>query len=149
LTIVGREADARDATQDALAAIWRGLPGLRDPDRFEAWATRILVHAARRTLRRTRSRVREIAIDPNVEPGQGFARLRSPDEIEPAERRIALERAFERLSGDERTILALHHLDDRPIGEIATILGVPAGTVKSRLFSARKALARALERENR
>ncbi|HEY4189530.1 MAG TPA: sigma factor-like helix-turn-helix DNA-binding protein, partial [Candidatus Limnocylindrales bacterium] len=59
----------------------------------------------------------------------------------------ALERAFDRLSIDERTILVLHHLDGRPLTSIAAVLGIPEGTAKSRLFHARRSLERALERE--
>jgi RNA polymerase sigma-70 factor (ECF subfamily) len=61
--------------------------------------------------------------------------------------RIALELAFERLDADARTILVLHHLDGRGVAEIAAVLGIPVGTAKSRLFTARRALERALERE--
>ena len=61
--------------------------------------------------------------------------------------RSALERAFERLTIDERTILVLHHLDGRPVSMIAAVLRIPEGTAKSRLFKARKSLQRALERE--
>lgn len=150
MAIVGHEADARDATQEALAAIWRGLPGLRDPERFDAWSTRITVHAARRVLRgRGRARVREIAIDPAIEAGDAFDQLRTPEPTEAAERRIALDRAFERLSPDERALLALRHLEERSIEEIAAVFEIPGGTAKSRLFAARRALERALARETR
>ncbi len=60
-----------------------------------------------------------------------------------------LERAFDRLNAQERTVLVLHHLEDRPLSEVSALLGVPEGTVKSRLHAARKALERALERESR
>ena len=63
--------------------------------------------------------------------------------------RIALERAFDRLGADARAILVFHHLEGRPLAEIAAALGVPVGTAKSRLHAAREALERALERENR
>ena len=61
--------------------------------------------------------------------------------------RRALERAFDRLSIDERTILVLHHLDGRPLASIAAVLKIPEGTAKSRLFHARRSLERALDRE--
>jgi len=60
---------------------------------------------------------------------------------------MALERAFERLDADARTILVLHHLDGRGLAEVAAVLRIPVGTAKSRLFAARKALERSLERE--
>ena len=60
--------------------------------------------------------------------------------------RGALERAFDRLSIDERTILVLHHLDGRSLASIAAVLKIPEGTAKSRLFKARRSLERALGR---
>ena len=69
-----------------------------------------------------------------------------------AERAASLdvvERAWFRLSVAERTILALHHLEHRPVTEIATVLRIPEGTAKSRLFQARRSLDRALEAERR
>ena len=143
MAILGHEADARDAVADALGSVWRGLPQLRDPLAFEAWSTRILVHACRRSLRRRgRERVREVAID-------GQAGLGVSDPADAASGRITLERAFDRLDADVRAILVLHHLEGRPLREIASILGVPVGTAKSRLHTARRALERALERESR
>ena len=149
MAILGHEADARDAVADALAAIWRELPRLRDPLAFEAWSTRILVHACRRRLRgRGRMRVREVAIEALDASGTGTGGISSS--AGPAEGvadRMALERAFDRLDADARTILVLHHLDGRGLSEVASMLGIPVGTAKSRLFVARRALERALERE--
>jgi RNA polymerase sigma factor (sigma-70 family) len=149
MAILGHEADARDAVADALAAIWRELPRLRDPLAFESWSTRILVHACRRRLRgRGRMRVREVAIEAIDTSGTESAGPGSS--VGPAEGvadRMALERAFDRLDADARTILVLHHLDGRGLLEVASILGIPVGTAKSRLFAARRALERALDRE--
>ena len=144
MAILGHEADARDAVADALAAIWRELPRLRDPLAFEAWSTRILVHACRRRLRgRGRTRVREVA----METVEGARSLTSPAPGESVADRLALERAFERLDADARAILVLHHLEGRGLDEVAAVLGIPVGTAKSRLFAARRALERGLERE--
>jgi RNA polymerase sigma factor (sigma-70 family) len=145
MAILGHEADARDAVADSVAAIWRELPRLREARAFDSWSTRILVHACRRRLRsRGRSRIRELTID------AADAARTLPSSAGPADEvadRLALERAFERLDGDARTILVLHHLDGRGLGEVAAILGIPVGTAKSRLFAARHALERSLERE--
>lgn len=145
MAILGHEADARDAVQGALAAIWRGLPSLRDPDRFEAWSTRILVHVCRRIARqRRRAGIREVAIDADG----GASNLPSVDgSAEASIRRISIERAFDRLDADERAILVLHHLEGRSVIELAAALGIPDGTAKSRLHSARRHLERALARE--
>ena len=145
MAILGHEADAQDAVSQTLATVWRELPRLRDVAAFEAWSTRILVHACRRLSRgRGRARVRELSIDA-AEAGQGSAQAGgSADEVV---ERMALERAFERLDPDARAILVLHHLEGRGLSEIAAIFGIREGTVKSRLFAARRALERAMERE--
>ena len=147
LAILGNEADARDATQDALLRAWCNLHQLRDPERFDAWLNRILVNSCR-GLRRGRRRVavREIdlrTIPPRDEPTTAFETTWG----EQAASLDALEHAFEQLSIPERTILVLHHLEHRPLAEIAATLGVPVGTAKSRLFAARNSLRQALEVE--
>lgn len=138
--ILGNEADAADALQEALVAMWRELPRLREVDRFPAWADRILVNACRLVLRRrATTRVRQV---PLVQESRVTA---SPDgEIG---ERDAFGRAFGSIPVDARAILVLHHLEERSVAEIAHVLGIPNGTVKSRLFSARRDLERALERE--
>jgi RNA polymerase sigma-70 factor, ECF subfamily len=144
MAITGDEAEARDAVQDALVAAWRGLSSLRDPAAFDAWLTRILVNRCRRGLRRIgRARVREVAADRVADA----AMPRTADIAAGVVERRSLERAFDRLSVDERTILVLHHLDGRPLAEIAAVLLIPVGTAKSRLSKARASLERALARE--
>lgn len=146
MAIVGHEADARDAVAESLLSIWRELPRLRDPLAFDAWTNRIVVHACRQTLRRRgRARVREVPIDSQIDAG-------ASSDVGPADAvasRESLERAFDRLDVDARTILVLHHLEGRSLEEIAAVLEIPRGTAKSRLFTARRALERALEREDR
>jgi RNA polymerase sigma-70 factor (ECF subfamily) len=144
MAILGREEDARDAVQDALVTAWRELASLRDPAAFDAWLTRILVSRCRRGLRKVGlMQLREIPADEVAEA----ALPRSADVAGAVVDRGALERAFERLTIDERTILVLHHLDGRQLASIATVLKIPEGTAKSRLFKARKSLEQALERE--
>ena len=142
LAILGNEADARDATQETFIAAWRQLPRLREPERFEAWLQRIAVNAARMTLRsRGRRRVREI---PAAGVVAAAVAIPGPD----ADAGV-LDRAMARLPVDQRTLLVLHHLEGRTTGEIADILDVPPGTVRSRLFTARRALDAAIAREER
>jgi RNA polymerase sigma-70 factor (ECF subfamily) len=144
--ILGHEADARDAVAETIATVWRELPRLRDARAFEAWSQRILVHACRRTLRaRGRMRVREVGIEAAAAVPMGRA-SGLPDGVA---RRQALERAFERLDADDRALLVLHHLEGRPLADLATILDIPVGTAKSRLHHARAALERAIAREDR
>lgn len=147
--ILGNEADARDAAQEAFLSAWRERRRLRDPARFDAWLGRILVNSCRGVLRgRRRRAVRKIAasdlLDPvDLVPAGGPA----PDERTASIDTI--ERAFERLPAAERAILVLHHLERQPLTEIAATLDVPVGTVKSRLHAARHSLERALEAERR
>lgn len=148
LAILGRDADARDATQDALLDAWRNIRRLRDPDRFDAWLGRIHVNACRAIgRRRGRSSVREIAIDTLPDP-EGLAGRGASVEEEWASV-DELERAFDRLGIADRTALVLHYLEHRSVVEVAARLGVAEGTVKWRLHEARNALSRALEEERR
>jgi len=133
---------AEDATQQALLSIWRDLPQLRDPARFEAWAYRLLVRACY-----AQGRV-ERRWGPNI-------RLLPSHEIADAERlgsvvdRDQLERGFRRLSVEHRTVVVLHHYLDLPLERIAETLGVPIGTVRSRLHYAMRGLRAALDADAR
>ncbi len=147
LAVLGRDADAQDAVQEAFVSAWRQLPSLRDVDRFDAWLGRIGLNACRMALRGRRVReVRVVAL----EAGDGYvasaAEAVVPDRLAAAD---SFDRAFERLSIDERSLLVMHHLEELPLTSIADRLGVPVGTVKSRLHAARTALERALAAEER
>ena len=146
MAIVADEADARDVAQEAFVAAWRQLPTLREPDSFDAWLTRIVVNQARMALRgRRRRRIREIPVAEMTNV------LRDGDLGPPDRPTLAmagdagrLAEALEALDPDRRAILALHHLDGRSVVDIAATLGIPVGTAKSRLFTARQELERAL-----
>jgi len=133
---------AEDATQRALFEIWRNLPRLRDPERFEAWAYRILVNACRREGRGTKRWIQALAPTPDEDPGaaRGFSTVAHRDQ---------LERGFERLSIEQREVVVLHHYVSMPLREVADVLGIPAGTAHSRLSRAMKALRAALEADAR
>ena len=141
LAILRTEWDARDACQEAFVAAWRELPRLRDVARFDAWLDRIVVNECRMLLRRRKARVREIPIEERSLPtdhptGQSPLEALADEDI--------VRQAFGLLSGDQRTVLVLHHGEGRPVAEIANLLRVPSGTVMWRLFSARRALEKAL-----
>jgi RNA polymerase sigma-70 factor (ECF subfamily) len=149
IAILGNESDARDATQDAFLRAWRNLPELREPDRFAAWFGRIVVNTCRTAIRGRRRRiVREISVGALPGEGDQLESRESPHDVRTADLDL-LERALDRLSLADRTLLALHHFEHLPLGDIGERLGVPGKTVKSRLFSARRALERALEVEQR
>jgi RNA polymerase sigma-70 factor (ECF subfamily) len=138
--ILGDEADARDAAQETFVLAWRELSRLREPEKFEAWLQRVAVNAARMTMRaRGRRRVREI---PSSQVVALASRVAADGGAEADAAR--LDDALRLLPIDQRAILVLHHLDGRPLAEIATILDIPIGTAKSRLFAARRLLEAAL-----
>ena len=136
--ILGNSADARDATQDALISAWRSLRSLRDVTRFDPWLQRITINAARMVARKRH--VREIPITADFEPAAD-----STNEVAATD----FDRAFHRLPVDQRALLLEHHLDGRSVAQLADRLGIPEGTVKSRLHAARLALDRALHELDR
>ena len=149
MAILGNESDARDATQDIFLRVWRSLPELREADRFSAWFGRIVVNTCRTAIRGRRRRiVREISVGALPGEGEQLASRANPYEDRTADLDV-LERALDRLSLADRTLLALHHFERLSLGEIGERLGVPGNTVKSRLFTARRSLERALEVERR
>lgn len=118
---------AEDAVQDALIRAWRDLRGLRDRDRFDAWLHRLLVHACADHVRRTRRRPVEVTMIDGIDrpaPQDDVARVADRDEI---------ERAFLQLSVEHRAVLVMTHYVGLPAPEIASILGIPVGTVYSRI----------------
>lgn len=132
--ILGNEADARDAVQDACVSAWLELQRLRDIERFDAWLSRVLVNVCRMRLRHL-GRVREIPMQPEHDrPGDPCADPALHEDTE------AVSRAFGRLKADDRAILVLHHLEHRSVREIAAAVGIPVGTLKWRLHAARSAL---------
>ena len=132
---------AEDALQGALITVWRQLPTLRDPDRFEAWVRRLLVHACYAEARRRRS----WAANVRVLPADGLA---APDGIVSIDDRDALDRAFRRLTVEQRAVFVLHHHLGLSLVEIAETLGIPAGTARSRLHYATRTLRSAIERDD-
>ena len=133
-----RDSDlAEDAMQGALISVWRQLPALRDPDRFEAWVHRVVVHACYAEARRRRTwsaNVRVLPVDGPAGP-DGLLSILDRDE---------LERIFRRLPVEQRAVFVLHHHIGLPLTEIAETLGIPAGTARSRLHYATRALRAAV-----
>jgi len=149
MAILGNEADARDATQDTFVRVWRDLAGLRDADRFDQWFGRILVNTCRSAVRgRGRRWVREVSVSEMPDGGAGFDPAAAPRDLRSWDDDV-VSRALDRVSIAERTILVLHYYEELSLVEIAGQLGIPAKTVKSRLFTARRALERAVEGERR
>jgi RNA polymerase sigma-70 factor (ECF subfamily) len=138
-----REIDrSEDAVQQALVIAWQELPRLRDPDRFEPWLDRILVRCCYSEARRRRDWITHVRVLPVDGPG-------GPDESAALADRDQIDRGFRRLPPEQRAILVMHHYLGRTPTEIAETLGIPAGTVRSRLHYAHRAMRAALEADGR
>jgi RNA polymerase sigma-70 factor (ECF subfamily) len=133
---------AEDATQQALLTVWRDLPQLRDPARFDAWSYRLLVRACYTEARRTRRWAPNLRLLPSNAAS-------ATDDSDLVVHRDQLERGFRRLSVEHRAVVVLHHYLDMPLDEVAETLGVPVGTVRSRLHHAMRGLRAALEADAR
>jgi RNA polymerase sigma-70 factor, ECF subfamily len=131
--IVGDLELAHDATQDALVRAWRDLPGLRDPNRFDAWLHRLTVNACLDLLRRRARRPAEVQL--------ADLDVRGPADVAPGVvDRDALARALGLLDPGARAVVVLHYYLGLPISEVAVVLRIPIGTVKSRLHRSLNAM---------
>ncbi|MDQ3553785.1 MAG: RNA polymerase sigma factor [Chloroflexota bacterium] len=133
---------AADATQQALVSIWRDLPSLREPERFDAWAHRVLVRVCYLEAGRRR----------RLGPTRSWESVDAPscgDSTKQIADRDQLMRGLLRLPKQQRAVVVLHHYCDLPLAEVARTLDVPIGTVRSRLFYAMRALRAALEADAR
>ena len=131
---------ARDAVQEALIRAWRDLPGLRDPDRFDAWVHRLLVNACLDLVRRRRRRVIEVELSPLDMPTASDAAGSIAD-------RQVLHEALGRLDPGHRAVVALHYLLGMPLPDVAASLQIPLGTAKSRLHYALAAMRTTVTRD--
>ena len=148
LTAVARmilrdEHAAQDAVQEACIEAWRSLPGLREPDRFDAWMRKLLVRSCFDGIRRRRRvSLAEIAWRPSADPI-----VTGPEQG--LDLHDQLERGLARLPADQRAVVVLIYYLDLPLAEAAQALGIPLGTTKSRLNRATNALRAAIEADDR
>jgi RNA polymerase sigma-70 factor (ECF subfamily) len=132
---------ADDAVQAALVTAWREIRALRNADRFEPWLHRILTNACYAEARRRRRWDAGIRLLP--EPVHG------PDPYLTIDDRDQLERGFRRLTVEQRAVLVYHHFLGLSLPEVADRIGIPVGTVKSRMYHAKRALQASLEADAR
>lgn len=134
--ILGSGPDAEDATHDAVVQAWGSFARLRDPSRFDAWFQRILVNVCRDRLRkRRRSPVTELNLAGSRTVPDGFAGV---------DDRLALDRAYARLSPEQAITVVLRFHVDLALEDVASLTSVPVGTVKSRLHAAMAVMELAL-----
>ena len=134
---------ASDAVQESLVAAWLHIRAVRDPDRFDAWLHRLLVHACYREARRDRQR-EVVEIQMTAPDTRGDADVQDRTAM-----RDQLERGFRRLTPEQRAVLVVHHYLGLPDAEAALVLDLAVGTFKSRLHRASAALRAALEADDR
>ena len=138
-----RDTDrADDAVQASLIMAWRELRSLRDSDRFEPWLHRILTNECYAEARRHRRWSAEVRVLPPPD-------RRESGDISAIDDRDQLDRAFRRLTLEQRAVLVFHHYVDLPLTEVADRLGIPVGTAKSRLHHATNALRASLDADAR
>jgi RNA polymerase sigma-70 factor (ECF subfamily) len=120
---------ARDAVQESLIRAWRDLRKLRDPDRFDAWLRRLTVHACFDQARTRRRRHVEVEFMPMHAPAISDSSSAQAD-------RDLVDHVMQRLDEHGRAIVVLHYYLGLPLTEVASVLAIPVGTVKSRLHRA-------------
>jgi RNA polymerase sigma-70 factor (ECF subfamily) len=145
LLVVGDRAVAEEILQDTMLAVWRQAGTFRGESRVRSWMIAIARRQARDRLRRNKLRVvedRGLVNQPSSEAGPELVVLERADIAE-------VSRAIQTLGRAHREVLGLVFAADLTMPEVAGILEVPVGTVKSRLFAARTALCRALDDEGK
>lgn len=139
--MTGDDHEAQDLQQDVWLRVIRGIGRLRDGARLRGW----LFGIARRALMDRLRREYAVPAASDVDPGELAA---EPDPIDTEADLAALDAALDTLPTVERDVLTLFYLRDLSLAELAEALGVPVGTVKSRLFRARKLLRAAMDQRS-
>ena len=141
-SILGDRAAAEEAAQEALVRIWKGLPGFRGQSSLSTWIYAITRNACLTMLRRS---------GPRAESLEEPARRREAEKRSSAEWPAApvpdVTALMDRLPAKYRQVVALFYMQEKSYDEVADMLGMPVGTVKTYLFRARKSMAEELARE--
>lgn len=135
--VLGDSDLARDALQEALVLAWRGIRALREPEAWEAWSNRLTVRACYKLA----GRERRLRLQPLMAEDDPAAAV----DYRPAILdRDEIERGFRALGPDQRAVMVLHFYLGLPLQEVGSVLGIPTGTVKSRLHRGLLAMRSAL-----
>jgi RNA polymerase sigma-70 factor (ECF subfamily) len=129
---------ARDAVQEALVRAWRDLPGLRDPERFDAWLHRLTVNSCLDLARRRRRRAIEVELTP-------ISGSMAADPAAVIADRDLLDDALRMLDPEWRAVVVLHYFLGMPLPDVAVALRIPLGTAKSRLHRSLGAMRSTIE----
>jgi RNA polymerase sigma-70 factor (ECF subfamily) len=129
---------ARDAVQEGFLAAWRGLPSLRDPDRFEAWLHRLVFRSCINVIRRRGRRPIEVELLPADAPAVADISSLVAD-------RDLLDAALKGLRPEWRAVVVLHYYLGMPLPDVASTLGLPIGTVKSRHYRSLQQMRSAID----
>jgi RNA polymerase sigma-70 factor (ECF subfamily) len=139
VSLVGNAADAEDVLQETLLGAFHGLRRFKQRSSVKTWLTRILVRQAASHFRRTkRLRNRVLRLDADSAPETPAAPVSKPGS------RMDVVAAIAELTGEHREVIVLRELNGMSYEEIAEVLGIPRGTVESRLFRARRQLQKRL-----
>ncbi len=142
--LAGNDADALDATQEALIAIARGIRRFDGRAAFSTWAYRVATNACLDELRRRKRRPTP-GLPEDLDPtGHREVRARSSAGIDVVPERLAIDAALAQVPEEFRTPVVLRDLCDLDYAQIAEVLGIPPGTVRSRIARGRGQLARLL-----
>jgi RNA polymerase sigma-70 factor, ECF subfamily len=141
LSVAGERAMAEDVLQEVFLKIYRKLMWLEEPALFRPWAYRIATREAFKHLKRERRWSEQVRDETVLD---AVAATRVPDEGLAAELRERLPGLLDRVSPASRAVLVLHYLDGMRLGEVAAVLEVPVGTIKSRLAYGLASLRRAM-----
>lgn len=142
--MVGDDETAADLTQETFIKAWRSLPLLKEPAAFGGWLRTIALNLTRDHVRGHRP-TEPLESDDDENPRQWADDGPGPDEqMATGERQTHIREAVMRLNEEQRTVVVMHHLEGVPVAEIASELGIPVGTVLSRLARGRDALKRKL-----
>lgn len=149
--MVGNESDAADLTQEAFVRVYNSLHLLRSEDAFYGWVRTVATNLVRDHFRKLGRSIRADSLDQKIQLDEGEVEREVEDWSHNPERLVqkqdlqdAVQKAISSLSEDQRTVVALHHIEGMDVKEIAEILNIPVGTVKSRLSRAREDLKRKL-----
>jgi RNA polymerase sigma-70 factor (ECF subfamily) len=129
--------EASDMVQDAFVSAWRTLPRLRDADKWHSWLRSILMNRCRNALRTRTRRPRLVVLDPD---GSAGTHESSHDPMRELDSRWEMQDALAALRPEDQAVIVLFYLADLPLPEVASVLGLRLGTVKSRLNAGLRAL---------